>query len=177
MKKRARNRKREKNTRRAVTRTHAFRCATLSCSVIAAGGLTTARAFQLQVIEGEEWSQLATSQTTETRPLPAARGGIFDRNGRPLAISRENHAAFYAPAEVRDRPAAIEAIDGILAPGSRKLDRLRRATGGWVALGNVDGRTREMLEQAVSRGLHFEPVPARSYPEGRLAATLLGSLD
>jgi cell division protein FtsI (penicillin-binding protein 3) len=177
MKKRGRNRKREKSKRRAVTRTHAFRCATLSCSVIAAGGLTMARAFQLQVVEGEEWSELATSQTTETRPLPAARGGIFDRNGRPLAISRENHAAFYAPAEVRDRQATIEAIDGILAPGSRKLDRLRRATGGWVALGNVDGRTREMLEQAVPRGLHFEPVPARSYPEGRLASTLLGSLD
>jgi len=175
MKKRGRGRK--KSTARALSRTHAFRCATLSCAVLAAGGLTMARAFQLQVVEGQQWGELATSQTTETRELPAARGGIFDRNGRPLAISRENHAAFYAPAEVRDRNAAIGAIEEILSPGRRKLDRLHRGTNGWIALGSVDGRTREMLEQAVPRGLHFEPVPARSYPEGRLASALLGSLD
>jgi cell division protein FtsI (penicillin-binding protein 3) len=168
---------RKKSTTRAVSRTHAFRCASLSCAVVAAGGLTMARAFQLQVLEGERWGEMATSQTTETRELPAARGGIYDREGRPLAISRESYRAFYAPAEVRDRETAIQAIDAVLSPGSRKLDRLRRGTDGWLALGPVDGRTRVMLEQAVPRGLHFEAVPARNYPEGRLARTLLGGLD
>lgn len=178
MKQRGRRRNRKtKSTTRALSRTHAFRCAALSCCVLVAGAMTTARAFQLQVVEGADWSKLATSQTTETRELPATRGGIFDRHGRPLAISRENHTVFYAPAEVRDQDAAIESIDAILSPGRRKLDRLRRGTSGWIALGNVDGRTREMLEQAVPRGLHFQPVPARSYPEGRLASALLGSLD
>lgn len=172
-----RKRGRKKSTTRALSRTHSFRCATLSCAVVAAGALTTARAFQLQVVEGERWGEMATSQTTETRELPAARGGIYDREGRPLAISRESYRAFYAPAEVRDREAAIQAIDAVLSPGSRKLDRLRRGTDGWLALGPVDGRTRVMLEQAVPRGLHFEAVPARSYPEGRLARTLLGGLD
>ncbi len=162
---------------RTLSRTHTIRCAALSCAAVAMGLVAGARAFQLQVLQGEEWSALAHVQTTETRTLPAARGGIYDRHGQPLAISRENHAAFYAPDEVEDRDAALKAIETILNPGRRKLDRLRGAESGWIALGHVDGRTRVRLEQTVSTGLHFEPIPARNYPEGRLALDLLGSLD
>lgn len=162
---------------RALSRTHTIRCGMLSCAAIALGLVAGARTFQLQVLQGEHWSARAHVQTTETRTLPAARGGIYDRHGQPLAISRENHAAFYAPAEIADRDAALEAIEAILNPGRRKLDRLRGGESGWIALGHVDGRTRVQLEQAVSKGLHFEPIPARNYPEGRLALDLLGSLD
>ena len=162
---------------RAVSRTHAFRCGLLSVAALAAGLLVTARAFQLQVLQGDQWSARAISQTTEVRELPAARGGLFDRKGRPLAISRENHAAFYAPAEIADEEAALAAIEAVLDPSRGLLERLRRSESGWISLGHVDGRTRERLEQAVRRGLHFQPVPARNYPEGRLAAGLLGALD
>lgn len=162
---------------RALSRTHTIRCGALSCAAVFVGLVAGARTFQLQVIQGEQWSIRAHVQTTETRTLPAARGGIYDRHGQPLAISRENHAAFYAPAEVTDRDAALEAIERILNPGRRKLDRLRGAESGWIALGHVDGRTRVQLEQVVGSGLHFEPIPARNYPEGRLALDLVGNLD
>lgn len=162
---------------RALSRTHTIRCGALSCAAVVVGLIAGARAFQLQVIQGEQWSTRAHVQTTETRTLPAARGGIYDRHGQPLAISRENHAAFYAPAEITDREAALGAIGRILNPGRRKLDRLRGAESGWIALGHVDGRTRVQLEQAVGSGLHFEPIPARNYPEGRLALDLVGNLD
>lgn len=166
-----------KDRGRAVSRTHAFRCAFLSGIAVFAGLVVTARTFQLQVLQGREWTARAISQTTEVRELPAARGGIFDRNGRPLAISRENHAVFYAPAEIADEDAALAAIEAVLDPGSRTLDRLRRSERGWIPLGHVNGRTRERLEQSVRRGLHFQPIPARNYPEGRLAGSLLGVLD
>lgn len=169
--------RRKKSSARKLARTHTFRCAMLSCGVVVAGLAMTARAFQLQVLQGSEWTHVAAAQTTEVRELPAARGGIYDRNGRPLAISRENYATFYAPAEIRDEDVALRAVEAILQPDGRKLERLRSARGGWIALGHVDGRTREALEQAVPRGIHFESVPARNYPEGRLASGLLGSLD
>ena len=162
---------------RALSRTHTIRCGAISSAAVLVGLLAMARAFQLQVLQGDDWSVQAYRQTTETKTLPAARGGIYDRHGQPLAISRENHAAFYAPAEVADRGAALEAVERILNPGQRKLDRLRGAESGWIALGHVDGRTRVQLEQALRSGLHFEPIPARNYPEGRLALGLLGSLD
>jgi len=177
MSKRAGHSRRSGRQGRSVSRTHAFRCGLLCAATVAAGLLVTARAFQLQVLQGDQWSARAISQTTEVRELPAARGALFDRNGRPLAVSREDHAAFYAPAEVVDEQAALAAIEAILDPGHGALERLRRAESGWVSLGRVDGRTRERLAQSVRRGLHFQPVPARNYPEGRLAVSLLGALD
>lgn len=169
--------RKKKSTARALARTHTFRCGFLSCAVVVAGTLTVGRAFQLQVLQGEEWGTRALRQTTETRELPAARGGIYDRNGRPLAVSRENYAAFFAPAEVRARDEAITAVDRILDPGTRTLNRLRDEPDGWIPLGNVDGRTREVLVQGVPRGIHFEPIAARNHPQGRLAGSLLGALN
>jgi len=166
-----------RNRGQAVSRTHAFRCALLSSTAVLVGLAVMARSFQLQVLQGREWSARAISQTTEVRELPAARGGIYDRHGRPLAISRENNAAFYAPTEVADEGAALAAIEAVLDPDRRTLERLRRAERGWTLIAHVDGRTRERLEQAVPRGLHFQPIPARNYPEGRLASSLIGVLD
>lgn len=160
-----------------TARTGARRSHALALATVGAGLLMIARAFQLQVVQGEAWHDVAVSQTTEIQQLPAARGGIFDRHGRPLAISRDVYAAFYAPAEVGDRAEAVERITRILGFESRGEARLLSRKSGWVALGNVDHRTRQRLQEALPRGVHFEPIPARAHPEGRLASELLGALD
>jgi len=134
----------------------------------------TLRAFQLQVVQGNLWHQRAMNQTTERTELPAARGGLFDRNMRPLTVSQDKHRAFFAPAEVEDRAGAIEAFRQILELGRRDVDRLDTADTGWVPLGQVSGRTKDQLESLVRTGVHFEAVPARAYPEGKLARGLLG---
>lgn len=162
---------------RAASRIQTLRCGFLSCATVVLGLAMGARAFQLQVVQGTAWRDLAVSQTTETRELPAARGGIFDRHGRPLAVSRENYAAFFAPTEATDRAEAVDRIRRVLDLTSRDTKRLEEGRSGWLAIGHVDGRTRQMLEQAVPLGVHFEPVAARAHPEGRLATQLLGSLD
>jgi cell division protein FtsI (penicillin-binding protein 3) len=136
----------------------------------------TLRAFQLQVIQGNLWHQLAVNQTTERTELPAARGGLFDRNMRPLTVSQDKYRAFFAPAEVGDHAAAIETFRRVLELGRRDVARLDTATTGWVPLGQVSGRTKDQLESSVRTGVHFEAVPARAYPEGRLARGLLGAV-
>lgn len=170
-------RKKKTSSGRAAARSQSLRCGFLSCATVILGLAMGARAFQLQVVQGSAWRDLAVSQTTETRELPAARGGIFDRHGRPLAVSRENYAAFFAPTEATDRAESVDRIRRVLDLTSRETTRLEDGRSGWLALGHVDGRTRQMLEQAVPRGVHFEPIAARAHPEGRLAGQLLGSLD
>ena len=51
----------------------------------------TARVFRLQIIEGEEYQQELKTSIVRTLSIPAARGGIYDSSGRPLAV---NSAAF-----------------------------------------------------------------------------------
>ena len=49
--------------------------------------VVAAKIFYLQVIEFEEYQQRAISQQTRDKIIPAARGTIYDRNMKPLAIS------------------------------------------------------------------------------------------
>ncbi len=162
---------------RAIARTYLCRCRLLCGLVVVVGLLMTLRAFQLQVIQGSQWHRRAVSQTTERTELHAIRGGIYDRNMRPLTVSQDRYRVFYAAAEVNDRDRALEAMRRILDLGARDVSRLRDATGGWESLGQVRGRVRAQLENAVPQGIHFEAVPARVYPEGRLASGLLGTID
>jgi cell division protein FtsI (penicillin-binding protein 3) len=166
-----------KTGRNQLTRTHARRCGFLSLLVVIAGATVTARAAQVQLVQSERWKGRATDQTVRRDTLPAARGGIFDRHGRPLAVSREEYDAYFAPAEAQDRAAAVETIVRTVELGARSRARLSREDGGWIPIGRVDGRIRAALEEGVGSGVHFEPVVTRAYPEGSIARSLLGSVD
>ena len=49
------------------------------------------RLFYMQIVNGEEADASLTSSVTREVTIPAARGNIYDRYGRPLAV---NEAAF-----------------------------------------------------------------------------------
>ena len=51
------------------------------------GGLIVGRLVQVQVVEAVQHRQEARSQQERTLELPAARGGIVDRAGSPLAVT------------------------------------------------------------------------------------------
>ncbi len=153
------------------------RCRVLSLLVVLGGLVLAARAAQIQLGQAEKWRTRSTDQTVRLDTLPAARGGIYDRNGRPLAVSREEYEAYFAPAESADRSADAATIARIAGLDGRDRTRLGRAERGWALIGRVDGRIRAGLEDAVPVGVHFRPVVTRSYPEGSLARTLLGSVD
>lgn len=172
-----RNRRRSRKKTRALSRMYLGRCRFLCSLVVVVGLLMTFRSFQLQVVQGSEWHRRAVNQTTERTELSAIRGGFYDRNMRPLTVSQDRYRVFYAAAEVEDRDRAVETLRQILDLGARDVARLRAATRGWESLGQVRGRVRAQIENAIPRGVHFEVVPARVYPEGRLAASLLGTLD
>src|SRR5574342_282152 len=67
--------------------------------------LLAARAAQVQIIHGRRWAEEAQAQRTERIVLPARRGALYDRHGRPLAVTQETYHVGVAPNELRD-PAA-----------------------------------------------------------------------
>lgn len=167
----------KKKGRSQLTRTHARRCTFLSLLVVVGGAAVAARAAQIQLLQADRWKGRAADQTVRRDTLPAARGGIFDRNGRPLAVSREEYDAYFAPAEARDRASAVETIVRTVDLPARSRSRLGREERGWIPIGRVDGRIRAALEESVESGVHFEPVVTRAYLEGSIARSLLGSVD
>lgn len=157
-------------------RTHARRTQLVAAILALLATGYVSRAAQLQIVQADRWQAKAWTQTTETVEIPAARGGIYDRNGKALALSRQEYRAFFAPLQSARHDRDIEAIASILRLSRRQSARLRERTKGWISIGQVTAKERETLARSVGPSVEFEPVAARVYPEGDLARSLLGGV-
>lgn len=158
------------------SRTHRRRTRALAAMWILLGGVFLGRAVQLQVIERDVWLERARAQYATHVDLPAERGAILDRNGRSLVIAARRFRAYVAVLEMADPDRSIAAIGRILGLSRREEAKLAAAEGGWVVVPRrVSAEDRARLKDAVRRGLHFEPLAGRIYPED-VAHNLLGSI-
>ena len=153
---------------------HVRRRRLLLALLLAAGLLMMARGFQLQVLQAAEWEGRAERQQREQVTLPAERGTLYDRNGVPLAGTREMVRVSIAPREVVDRElvaSRLRSTLGVTPTRSRtSLDRSRR----WVVLpGRWEPTVRSELEGL--GGVYLERVLERFRPHGSLAMALLGA--
>lgn len=57
------------------------------CGVVVLFAIIVLRLFSLQIIHGADYRVSVTTSTSKDLAVPAARGGIYDRYGRPLAIN------------------------------------------------------------------------------------------
>src|SRR5215831_18724571 len=54
-------------------------------------GVLCVRLYLLQIVDGKRYAEVAENQRIRLLPIPAPRGVIFDRNGKPLANSRPTY--------------------------------------------------------------------------------------
>jgi cell division protein FtsI (penicillin-binding protein 3) len=142
------------------------------------GLVYVARAADLQIVQGSRWEKLAEAQNAEKVRIPAQRGALLDRDGRPLVLGSHEYRAYLAPAEAPDPRHAAAGIARALGLSRSDERRLASARAGWVAIPRrITTAERDRLQAAVHEGLHFEPLAARVYPEGTLARSLLGSVS
>jgi cell division protein FtsI (penicillin-binding protein 3) len=138
-------------------------------------GMILARSAELQVVEGPEWRGTAESQHRKTLDVPASRGAILDRNGVPLAESRERFKVGVAPHELKDRDAAAALLTEVLELSERKARDLTRSDKRWVVVaGHYPAAVRERLGGVT--GIYLERQLPRFYPHGDLVRAVLGSV-
>jgi cell division protein FtsI (penicillin-binding protein 3) len=134
------------------------------------------RAFQLQVLEGDAWAARAADQQRQRLVLPAPRGVIYDRNGVPLAATREAFRVAVAPAELADREQSVDRLRSALGISAAAARRATAPGRRWVVLpGAFDAVAKDALDGV--QGIHFERVVERFYPQGELAVGLVGRVS
>jgi cell division protein FtsI (penicillin-binding protein 3) len=142
---------------------------------LTAGAGVLARATQVQVLQAEQWQQAAERQHRTTREVPAPRGRILDRNGVPLAESREVVRVNIAPAELQDVQEVRGLLRRALGLSAREAARHTDAKKKWSV---IPGRYEPSALEALRglRGVYLESTHQRSYPRGDLARGLLGAV-
>lgn len=111
---------------------------------------------------------------TEQR-LSAARGTIFDRSGRELAITTEAASIYALPRLVEDRAATARALATALNLDLAHVDRRLAAHDGFSYIARwVDASVAERVRALGLTGIGIDLEARRSYPADELAAPLLG---
>lgn len=138
--------------------------------------MTLARAAWLQTVRADDLGRLASRQQHETVIIPAGRGTIFDRMGVQLALGEEAITVYANPREVRNpRAVALAAAETLGVDANVLYPQLLDRRKGFVyVLRKADPSRAALLEKRNLAGLGFYPEERRVYPQGAVAAQVLG---
>ncbi|TMM25818.1 MAG: penicillin-binding protein 2 [Actinobacteria bacterium] len=139
-------------------------------------GIAFLRAAWLQGVRASSLGQLASSQHNEDVTIPATRGTIYDRGGLQLAIGEQATTVYADPRQVRDpRSEAAIAARLLRLDPTALYSALADRTRGFVYVERkADPARAALLERRHLPGLGFYPEERRFYPQGSLAAQVLG---
>jgi penicillin-binding protein 2 len=145
--------------------------------------LLVGRLWQLQIMRGEGYYERTVSNVVKERYLPSVRGKILDRAGVPLADNRPAFNMYLTPKQVE--PHTIPELARLLGLTSDEVHKVeeRLAVGkkrdpkAPIMVLEDQGRDRAAaVVQSQSRlpGVTVQHEPYRYYPQGDLAAHLVG---
>lgn len=135
-----------------------------------------ARLAYLQIYRGEELAHRAIAQRMRPQTIDAQRGNILDRNYKTLAISVGADAVYALPASIQDVEGTARQLAPYLSMSESDLTRLLQrdsATSVWLARG-LTVETAEAIRSLGLPGIRLTKRPQRYYPQGSLAAHVIG---
>ncbi|MBI4494018.1 MAG: penicillin-binding protein 2 [Chloroflexi bacterium] len=134
------------------------------------------RLYVFQVLEHERYSALAREEHRERIPIVPKRGAILDGQGNPLVVSVMFEGVYAVGSQIRDREQTARALAPVLELSQQEIvEKIDPASKRPVALRSpVPAATSAKVEALRLPGILLQRVPYRRYPEGSLAAQLLG---
>ena len=140
--------------------------------------------IQLQILRHEELGRMAADNQTRTSSITPARGTIYDRNMNVLAVSADVENVCIDPNELalsgQDTDAIAESLSSLLNVDKGWILQRMEDTGYryQIVKRKVEQEEASAVRAYIARqnitGVYLEPDTKRYYPEGTLAAQLLG---
>ena len=134
------------------------------------------RAAWLQAVRAQDLGRLAQSQHRTTVVDPGGRGTIFDRRGIQLAIGRQATTVYANPRQIADPEAVAAVVAKTLGLHAEEVEQLLSDDSrGFVYVARkADPKRAKLLERQKIVGLGFLSEEKRIYPQGHVAAQVLG---
>ena len=136
------------------------------------------RLVYLQVFSYDELAAKAESQQNRSIKTHSKRGEILDRNGRVLAYSVDGDAIYAVPDDIDDAGETVAKLCTVMACSSNKQADLEARLGGSgqfkYVLRQVPPDVAHRVSELDLTGIGFVPENRRYYPNGELAAHVVG---
>jgi cell division protein FtsI/penicillin-binding protein 2 len=143
--------------------------------VVSFAGLL-ARSAWIATVQAASLSSFAQAQTKATVVLPAGRGTMYDAMGTPLALGEQATTVYADPHEVaRPRTEAVVAARALGLTPNAVLRALSTPRTHFVYIERkAPPKLATLLAAKKLPGFHFYAEEQRSYPQGPVAAQVLG---
>ena len=156
----------------------------LSVCGIAAFIVLAAKLYDIQIVHHDEYEAAAIAQQVRETTVSAARGTLYDRNGRILAISAGVDTIYISPAEIErgheDAEAIAKGLSEILGVDYETILKRAQNTKSWYEVvarkvePEVSEKVREFKAEGGYTGIKIEADTKRYYPNGSLASHVIG---
>jgi cell division protein FtsI/penicillin-binding protein 2 len=137
------------------------------------------RLYTFQILDSAHYQQLADDERHAEVPIIPIRGALLDTNGSPLAVSVRYDSVYVIGTQIGgatkadDLATTLSPVLGVAAADLR--GEIDPKNGRPVVLKSaVPSAVAQQVQQLGLRGVHLDKVPIRQYPEGSLAAQILG---
>jgi cell division protein FtsI (penicillin-binding protein 3) len=141
-------------------------------------GAVFGRLSYLELFRHSDYLARALRQQQRTFEITPERGAIYDRNGRPLAMSVPVDSAFGVPAEIADEHLAARLLSGVVGvPQEVLLARFESSRSFvWISR-KLPPEKAEAINKLNLKGIYLQKENQRFYPKRDLAAHVLGFVD
>jgi stage V sporulation protein D (sporulation-specific penicillin-binding protein) len=153
------------------------------CGVVAFFVLAV-KLYQVQIKQHDYYEEKAVEQQTRDSTVTAARGTIYDVNGKVLAMSASVETVYIAPNETmihkEDKELIADNLSGILGVDKESILRKMEDTkSGYKTIKrkiekDTADKVRQFIKDYKIKSVHLEPDTKRYYPNSSLACHLLG---
>jgi cell division protein FtsI (penicillin-binding protein 3) len=130
------------------------------------------------VVDHAHYATLSVEQVKETLTTTALRGGIYDRDGQTLAISRPTSLVVADDFQIKQPTTEAAAMSPLVHVPVAQLTALLSRHSGYVVINNAldltDGRR---VSSLAFPGIVVQDSSVRTYPDGTLATSLLGGVN
>lgn len=145
-------------------------------------GAVLFKVAKIQSAGGEALRSAGAAQWSRTRPLPADRGTIFDRNGEELALSIPAMSISVNPKLVTDAAGTARMLQSFLGlddTETRQLyDKMVAKDSGFVYVRReVDREVGQQISSLKLTGVNVDPEDRRVLPGGVVGLSVVGRTD
>jgi cell division protein FtsI (penicillin-binding protein 3) len=141
-------------------------------------GAVFGRLTYLQLFRHSDYLARALRQQQRSFEITPERGAIYDRNGRPLAMSVPVDSAFGVPAEIADEHLAARLLSGVVGVPQEVLEARFESSRSFVWISRkLPPEKAEAINKLNLKGIYLQKENQRFYPKRELAAHVLGFVD
>ena len=139
------------------------------------------RLFYLQVIKHDHYRKLAQESQLKIYQIPAERGIIEAHDGSqtlPIVLNEILYTLFADPKFIKDAKTASEAVQKVIAGNADDYEKKMKADSRYQILAKkLSKEQKQKFDDLKLKGVGTREESHRTYPQGELAAQILGFVD